>query len=173
MASTTNKLGKGLLRGLLVMALTVQPMVAEARALGKAVARGAGKAVTKSLRRTPAETLRRDLLRDRVTPVRMLRRDRHVFRFTTKERALREIRKGVPAGSHMTSRATPGRPPSSLQARRLYGLPQKPGARERIHLHRGEQVRFNRVLGGKRGKGELISPKRVPPDAIEKVVPLR
>ena len=34
-------------------------------------------------------------------------------------------------------------------------------------------VRFNRAVGGESGVGELTSPKRIPSQAVEKVVPLR
>lgn len=159
-------------QAVLVMLLSMPVGVAEAGGLAKAAARGAAKSASRSVGKTATQTLRRDLLRDRKTPVRVLRRDRHAFRYATRRQAQQELRRGVGPGSHLTSRATPGRPPSALRARSTYGLPQKPEVRERIHLKRGQPVRFNRVLSGKPGKGEFTSPKRIPPEAIEQVVVL-
>lgn len=166
-------LRKVFIGALAVTVLSMQSVPATGGGLGKAAARGATKSASKTLNKGLAQKLRRDLVRDRKTRVRLLHRDRHVFRFTSKKRAQQELRKGLRPATHMTSRAAPGRPPSSLQARSTYGLPRKPEVRERIHLKRGEPVRFNRALGGKPGKGEFTSPKRIPPQAIEEVVPLR
>lgn len=164
----------GILVALFVRLMSIQSATAHAGGVSKAVARGAAKSATRTIRKVPAKALfRRDLLRDRATPVRTLGRDRHVFRYTSKRQAQQELRRGLRPGTHMTSRAVRGRPPSSIRARSTYGLPQKPDVRERIHLKRGQPVRLNRALGGKPGKAEFTSPKRIPPGAIEEVVPLR
>lgn len=158
---------------MMIAAMLMQSAVVEGAGLGKAVARGATKSASKALNKGLVQKLRRDLLRDRKTRVRVLPRDRHVFRYTTKQRAQEELRKGIRPGTHMTSRATPGRPPSALRAQRTYGLRQKPQVREKIHLPRGLPVKFNRVLGGKRGKGEISSTVRLPRQTIEGVVPMK
>lgn len=156
-------MGKRLLAGLLLLTTTAVPAV-EASLLGKAAARGAAKHL--------AQLLRRDGLRDRVTRVRSLPKARTVFRYTTRERAQQELRQGIRAGRHLTARATPGRPPSGGQAQRRYGLPQPPAVRETLRLPKGQLVRPNKVLGGAPGVGELTSPRRMPPAAITRVVPL-
>ena len=145
----------------------------EASAVGKAAARGAAKSVLKTANKGLAQKLRRDLLRDRKTPVRVLRHDRHVFRYATKAQARREIRSGLWPGTHMTSRATAGRPLSSSTAQRRFGIPKRPQVRETIHLQKGVPVRSNRVVAGKPGIGETTSPKRIPGQSIEKVVSLK
>jgi hypothetical protein len=162
---------KYLLVGLLSVVVGL-PSAAAAGSLAKAAARGATKSVTRAWRGTAAKTLRRDLLRDRATRVRSLVRDRTVFRYTTKTQARQEIRKGIQSGSHLTARATAGRPLSLVRAQRRYGLPQRPEVRETIRVPKGQPVRLNRVVGGAAGIGELTSSRRVPPGAIEKVVPL-
>lgn len=166
------KLGKSLLMWLLAMVL-VMPSAAEAGSVAKAAARGATQSVAKAWRGAAAKTLRRDLLRDRATHVRLLSKDRAVFRYTTKARARRELQRGIRPGSHMTARATAGRPLSLTQAQRRYGLPQKPEVRETIRLSQGQPIRSNRAIGGKAGVGEVTSTIRVPSTAVAKVVPLR
>jgi hypothetical protein len=116
--------------------------------------------------------LRRDFLRDRTLPVRRLKAPRTVHRYTTWERALRELQKGLPVGTHTTARARPGRPPSPEAAQRRYGLPRKPEVRETIRLPEGTPVRRGKVLGGRRGVGEINTARRVPPEAIRKITPL-
>jgi hypothetical protein len=54
-----------------------------------------------------------------------------------------------------------------------YGLPAKPQIRETIRIPKGTPLRFNRVIAGGRGVGELTSPKRMASKAIVKTVPLR
>ena len=145
----------------------------EASAVGKAAARGAAKSVSKAVNKGLAQKLRRDLVRDRKTPARLLQRDRQVFRYTTKAQARREIRSGLRPGTHMTSRATAGRPLSSSSAQRRYGVPKRPQVRETIHLQKGVPVRSNRVVAGKPGIGETTSPKRIPAKSIQKIVSLK
>jgi hypothetical protein len=118
------------------------------------------------------DLLRRDLLRDRTLPVRRLKAPRTVHRYTTWERALRELQKGLPAGTHTTARARPGRPPSPETAQRRYGLPAKPEVRETIRLPEGALIRQGKALGGRPGVGEVLTARRVPPEAIRKITPL-
>ena len=116
--------------------------------------------------------LLRDLLRDRTLPVRRLKAPRTVHRYTTWERALRELQKGLPAGIHTTARARPGRPPSPETAQRRYGLPAKPEVRETIQLPEGTLIRQGKALGGRPGVAEVVTARPVPPDAIRKITPL-
>ena len=118
------------------------------------------------------DLLRRDFRRDRTLPVRRLKAPRTVHRYTTWERALRELQKGLPAGTHTTARARPGRPPSPEVAQRRYGLPRKPEARETIRLPEGALIRQGKALGGRPGVGEIVTARRVPPEAIRKITPL-
>jgi len=166
------KFGKSVLVWLFAAAM-VLPSAAEAGSVAKAAARGATRSVAKAWRGAATKTLRRDLLRDRATRVRSLARNRTVFRYTTKVQARQELRRGIRSGSHMTARATAGRPLSPVQARRRYGLPQRPEVRETVRLPKGRPVRSNRVVGGAAGVGEVTSTRRVPSVAVVKVVPLR
>lgn len=165
------KLRKNLLAGLLVMAIAL-PSAAEAGGLAKAVFRGATKSASKTLRGSAARTLRRDFLRDRATRARPLTRNRTVFRYTTKAQAQQELQRGIRSGSHMTARATAGRPLNPAQAQSRYGLPQKPEVRETVRLPKGQPIRLNRTVGGAAGVGEVTSTKRVRSAAVVKVVPL-
>jgi hypothetical protein len=73
----------------------------------------------------------------------------------------------------MTAGTTAGRPLSSVQVQRRYGLPQQPEVRETIRLPKGQPIRPNKVIGGAAGVGEVTSTRRVPSVAVVKVVPLR
>lgn len=156
-------LRKSLLIGLLLLAIAIPP-AAEASLLGKAVAHGVATRL--------AKVLRGDWLRDRVTRVRPLPKGRTVFRYTTRAQARQELRQGILPGRHLTARGTPGRPLSGVLAQRRYGLPQPPAVRETLRLPKGQFVRPNKVLGGAPGVGEITSPRRIPPTAITRVIPL-
>jgi hypothetical protein len=117
------------------------------------------------------DLLRRDFFRDRTLPVRRLKEPRTVHRYTTWERVLRELQ-GLPAGTHTTARARPGRPLSPETAQRRYGLPAKPEVRETIRLPEGTLIRQGKALGGRPGVGEIVTARRVPPEAIVKIKPL-
>ena len=123
-------------------------------------------------RREIREVLRRDLVRDRRLPVSRLERPLTVHRYTTLSQARRELREGLAPGTHTTAHARPGRPPSPETAQRRYGLPRKPEARETISLPEGTPVRRGKALGGRPGVGEIITARRVPPEAIRRVTPL-
>lgn len=147
------------------------------RAVAKAAAKRAAVAgIAKGTVNTPpkaaGKVLRRDVIRDQRTKARALTRDRTVFRYTSKKEAQKEMRRGIAPGRHMTAKGGRGRPLSAPHAKRRYGLPKKPEVRETIHLWKGHPLRHNRALGGEPGVGELTSPKRVPPSAIEKLVPV-
>lgn len=157
-------LRKSLFIGLLLLTIALPPAV-EASPLGKAVARGAATRL--------AKVLRGDWLRDRVTRVRPLPKGRTVFRYTTRGQARQELRQGILPGRHLTARGTPGRPLSGARAQHRYGLSQPPAVRETLRLPKGQLVRPNKVLGGAPGVGELTSPRRIPPQAITRVVPIR
>ena len=77
-----------------------------------------------------------------------------------------------PHGSHMTALARRGRPMSAQQAKQYYGLLQKPSVRETIQLPKGFPVRHSHATNAARGVRELTSPKRVPPEAIKRVLSL-
>ncbi|MBM4305189.1 MAG: hypothetical protein FJ115_00045 [Deltaproteobacteria bacterium] len=161
--------------GALVLAAATAflPMQAEGGVAGKAAARAMRSPSLKAGHKVNPEILRRDLMRDKATKVRALAAERRVFRYTSQDRAKQEIRKGIMPQSHMTSRASRGRPLSPEKAQRRYGLPTPPQVRETIHLPKGQPVRMNKSLGGSPGVGEITSTKPIPPKAIEKVIPLQ
>jgi len=141
------------------------PQLTWAAPLGRAAARAA------SRRAMRARLLKLDALRHRV-PVRPLPQPRTVHRYTTMTRAQGELRHGIAPGSHMTALARRGRPMSAQQAKQYYGLFRKPTVRETIQLPKGFPVRHSHATNAARGVRELTSPKRVPPEAINKVIPL-
>jgi len=158
---------------ILAAATVFFPMQADGAGLGKATARAIRSHSLKSAHKVSPHILRRDLMRDRTTKVRALAAERRVFRYTTRDRARQELRRGIPSQSHLTSRAGRGRPLSPGNAQRKYGLPERPQVRETIRLPKGQPVRTNKSLGGAPGVGEITSSKPIPPKAIEKVTPLR
>lgn len=166
------KIEKGLLAGLLMMATAVAVPAAEGGSLARSIFRGSMKGATRAFRRGPARILRRDFFRDRATRVRPLARTRTVFRYTTKGQARQELRRGIRPGSHLTSRALAGRPSSPGLAQRRYGLPRQPQVRETVRLPKSHPTRFNKVLGGRPGTGEITSTRPLSPKTIQKVLPL-
>lgn len=140
---------------------------------GRALARGAGRSAARSSRQVSFRAMRRDFSRDRFMPAKKLRASRSVFRYTSTIRARAESHQGIPAGSHLTSRARPGRPLSPTTAQRRFGLPRRPAVRERVQLRRGTLVRMNKALGGERGMGEIELAQRVPRQDIHGLVRLR
>lgn len=163
------RMGKGGLAGLLILATSILPLTVEAGGLGRAAARGAWRSSARIWRRSPAQMMRRDLVRDSAIKARPLARPRTVFRYTTKQRASVELRRGIPPGRHMTANGGPGRPLSRVAAQKRYGLPQRPGVRETIRLPKGQPVRTAKALGGRPGVGELTSSKRLSPTVITNV----
>ncbi|MCU1264379.1 MAG: hypothetical protein JWM21_697 [Acidobacteria bacterium] len=118
-------------------------------------------------------TLDRDLARDRATTARRLSREATAFRYTSKAQARRELKSGIPAGSHFTSKAGPGRPLGASSARARYGLPRTPEVRETVRLQKGSMIKRNRAIGGARGVGEITSSGKTNRMAIRKVLPLK
>jgi hypothetical protein len=162
----------------LVFLLTLGAPEAEA-GMSTAVAKEAAKRVTSSAvkQSVSAAATRRARARDAKAhlraPAKPLPRSRTAYRYTTRERARWERTHGLASGRHMTAHGGPGRPLSTVRAQKRYGLPAKPQVRETIRLPKGQLVRHNKVQGGTPGQGELTSPKRVSPSAVQKVVPLR
>jgi hypothetical protein len=140
--------------------------------VSKSAARRVLRGEARAAERQSASVLRRDLLRDRATASRALASERSTFRYTTKAQAKRELRGGIRQGSHLTSRAYPGRPLKAASAQARYGLPRRPEVRMTVDLPKGTEVRTNRALGGAPGVGEVTTVRRTNPSAIRKVVPL-
>jgi hypothetical protein len=165
-------MGIGQMIGALILATAIAffPMKADGAGLGKAAARAMRGHSLKSVHKVSPQILRRDLQRDRATKARALAAERRVFRYTTKDKANQELRRGIPPGSHMTSHAGRGRPLSPGEAQSRYGLPERPQVRETVRLPKGQPVRTNKSLGGAPSVGEITSPKQIPPGAIEKVI---
>lgn len=146
---------------------------AEAGGLGRAIVRGATRSLPKGLRGSAAGAWRAHVQRDHLAPLRPVPKDRTVFRYTSKDRAAQELRKGIPQDRHMTSQGGPGRPLSAEHAQKRYGLDRAPEVRETIRVPAGTPMRANRAVKGERGIGERTAPARIPPEQIEKVVPVR
>jgi hypothetical protein len=133
--------------------------VAERRALSRAFERKAESGM--------ASTLKRDLKRDLATTPKSLTKDRYVYRYTTAARARAEAGKGLAAGTHVTSRISPGRPLSAARAKTRYGLPVRPQVREKVLINKGLSVRVNKALGGERGVGEITVVKPTGKTAVQ------
>jgi hypothetical protein len=175
------------MRNALIAALLliwVTPEISHA-GIGKAVARGAARGVAKSAGRgvaraaerkagqRAAQIFRKDMWNHRHTPPAPLPQSRTVHRYTSSRQGTQELRKGILPGNHMTATAPPGRSLRPDAAQKRYGLSGPPQVRETIVLPRGFPARHNNVPGGQPGIGEITSPKRVPPQAIKKITPLR
>lgn len=178
----------------LILATLALPDGASAGGFAGAAQRGAVRGLSRTLTRSvergslgsfPAKQSLRSLERSRlrnVTRLDLLNHERsriisaptsrQVFRFTTRARALRETKLGVGPGRHMSANAGPGRPLSAQSAKRRFGLPQKPEVRETIRIPRGQPIRLSPVAGGLPGVREITSPKRLPPAAVIKLVPV-
>lgn len=114
-----------------------------------------------------------DLARDQADTARPLAKGRVVSRFTSKSQAVYERQHGLDTGMHMTSREMrPGRAPSGVTAMKTYGLKSRPEVREQVRIPKGALVKINKAYGGKPGIGEITLAKRLPPGAVERVVPL-
>lgn len=159
----------------LVMALVavtiLAPFALEAQA-ARGASRGVARGVTRSVARSWSQLWRREAARDAATITRPLAGPRTVYRYTTAQRARRDLAAGLAPGTHMTSRGGAGRPLSPDAAMRRLGLPTRPEVRETIVLPSGTLVRQNKVWRGQRGIGELTSPERLPPSVIRRVVQL-
>jgi len=118
--------------------------------------------------------LARDAARDAAsaTKAKAVAHSTTVWRYTTVAQARRELQTGIRPGSHFTPGVTPGRLPRPATAQRQYGLPQTPQVRMTVRIDKGRLVLRNKALGGEPGRGELVSPGRIPPDAIQRVARL-
>lgn len=145
-----------------LLAVALAAPEAEAGSLAKAFARSA-----------MSKLLRRDVVRDAATVAKPLARPRHVWRYTSRRQAAIDARQGLAPGRHMTARVTGGRSPSGGTAQRRYGLAKKPGVRETWRLQPGMPIRFNKALGGASGMGEITSTKRLQPEGLIKMTPLK
>ena len=139
-------------RRLAILLLTILLAYANAYAVRIPLGR---RALARSLKRRPTPAMENILRRDRLTAPRVLTRDRLVNRYTAVLRARTEVRSGLRAGTHLTSRISPGHPLASKTAQKWFGLPGRPDVREKVLLKRGTSVRFNKALGGKPGVGEI------------------
>ncbi len=156
----------------IVLGGILTPAVADGGPVGKTVAKAAAKGVYRSLGKRWARLARRDLVRDLRTPVTRLRRPRPVFRYVTPKRARLERKRGFAPGTHFTSRATRGRPLTAANAQRRVGVPTRRTRRLTVDLPKGTQVRFNKILAGTPGRGEITAVNRIDAVAIRKVVKL-
>ncbi len=136
------------------------------------VARAAARGATASAKKSMAKVLRLDRIRDARTPASQLVRPRTTFRYVTPQQARSETSRGIAAGRHLTSRAMPGRPLSGSAAAARYGLPTNKTMRLTVELPTGTRLRFNKALRGGPGIGEITTTRRVPPEAIRRVVQL-
>lgn len=118
-------------------------------------------------------TIERDAERDRASAIKVLERDRLVSRYTTAARARTEMRAGLTAGTHVTSRLRTGRPLGAERAQARYGLPVRPQAREKLLLPKGTKVRMNKALGGEPGVGEITVAGRAPKSVVRETRAVR
>jgi hypothetical protein len=155
---TTRRLRYALLG---VLALALAAPAADAGGLGSTL----GKAAV-------ARLWRQDARNHAKAAVTALAKPRTVHRYTTTAQARREVQAGLTPNTHMTARASVGRPLSARAAQQKYGLPTRPQVRETIALPKGWPARQNAVAGGAATARELTSPKALPGTAIRKVLPL-
>jgi hypothetical protein len=136
------------------------------------VRRAATRTTAKGVERKAGSILARDMRNHKLGNVVRLPSPRTVTRYTTVSRGRSELRRGIPAMRHMTSRGGPGRPLNSSSATRALGLARKPTARLTVRVPKGQPVILNRIPGGAPGRGELVSPRRLPPSAVKRLVKL-
>jgi hypothetical protein len=142
-----------------------------AGSLGRSVARGATKSIAKRARPLSRSRLF-DWKRDRRTPLRKLKQDRLVDRYTSVKSAAAERKTGILPYRHMTARST-RRPLNTATAKQRLGLSTQPTVVERIRISRGTPLHFNKVVGGKPGYGEITAPNRLPGSSIQRVLKLK
>jgi hypothetical protein len=112
--------------------------------------------------------LGRDAARDAATASKALTESRTVYRYVTKKQAAHEAARGFSTNSHFTSGTRLGRPISPSTAQGRFGLPQEPQRRMTFRLPASTEVRFNKVIGGRPGYGEITIVKPLPAQAIVK-----
>lgn len=118
--------------------------------------------------RRSAALLARDLDRDAASRLTRLSEARQVFKYTTKSDAKRMMARGIPSGSHFTSGVQSGRPLSSSHAAERFGLDYKPSKRLSVTIPKGTGVKFNKVVGGSGGIGEIKVVEPLHPSDITK-----
>lgn len=138
---------------------------------GRVAERGVG-AAERAVDRRGMQILSRDLERDAGGKLARLPRSRQVFKYTTRADADRFLKDGIPARSHFTSGIEAGRPLKASRAAKRYGLAYKPEKRLPVTLHKGTAVKFDKVVGGSPGFGEIRVEEATPPSAIGKAVRL-
>jgi len=155
-----------------LLSLFALPEVASAGP-SSAVAKAASRALVRRSAPRVGALLARDLRNHRTARVVRLAAPRTVFRYTSLQRARGAIRRGIPAMRHLTSRGGAGRPLGSVSAARALGLSRRPAARLTVRVPKRQPVIFNRIVGGGAGRGEIVSPKRIPAAAVKRVVRVR
>lgn len=167
-----DKMRTRILLVLMICCGVCSPNSSIAAGLGKAVVRGGGKTMARSLRRPIYRPKAFDLRRDRMTPLRPLKQERMVDRYTRSATALSEQKRGIPANRHMTSVST-RRPLTASSAKVRLGLSTKPDVVERIIIPKGTPLHFNKVVGGKPGYGEITAASRLPSSSMRRVIKLK
>lgn len=164
-------------RMLAVLLLIVFMLLCEIAAAG-GLLRAASRAAVRNLERQTERVTRvqqaysRDAVRDAATPAKASQRARRVQRYTSAAEADRELRDGIPAGSHMTSNVAHGRGINGQTASERYGLTQVPQRVLTVEIPAGSTLRANKAIGGQAGRGELTSTSRIPASAVTAVRPV-
>lgn len=146
------------------------------RSLAKVAARKAAtrKTTTGTIqKRNWKKIYTKDRARDNRTAAKPLKRDRNVYRYTSMKDARSAKKNGIPAHAHMTPNTSKGRPISSKTAQKRYGIQHPPEALVTIKIPKGHPVKFNKAIGGERGRGEITSPKDLPPSQVTDVKPMK
>jgi hypothetical protein len=168
---------------LLSVFMVVSPLPMEAgvlnrllrgRTASRVLNRGS-RAAERSVDRDLSRMLARDRTRDARGAASRLNRARTVQRYTTREQAQSYLKRGIPSGTHFTTKASPGPPLTSGRATSRYGLPSQPDVRIRVELPRGTAVKSGKVVGGHPGGyGETKTYRSpLPPSAVKSVAPVR
>ena len=111
-----------------------------------------------------AENYKRDNLRDKGLPFKAQRTTENRERFTSKEKAAKETKEGLPAGTHLGAKVKPGRPLSQGKASAQYGIAEKDAeVRSVWRVEKGTPTKSTKVIGGHPGKGEVTTGVRIPP----------
>lgn len=133
------------------------------------------RAAERSVERDLSQMFARDRARDTRVAARRLNQARTVQRYTTKKQAESYLKRGVPSGTHFTTKANHGRPLTSGRATARYGLPSEPDVRIKVALPPGTTVKFGKVVGGHPGGyGEVKTYRSpLPPSAVKSVTPVQ
>lgn len=155
------------------------PQMSHAGGYGRAVARGAFRGASRPLARSSERAMARvhpqvrpnrsavaERLRDLHIRPKAMPQARTVRRAVTAKQLRVEQRHGISMNRHLTSRPARGRIPTAGHFQKTYGIRHKVGYVETVRIPKGHPVRFAKVWGGGRGRGEMTSPKRLPPRQI-------